>query len=202
MHMSKLYKGVIFNSTMVRALCGPLAEAVKANRIRTAVVSNHSKAEVSGILQSAGISVDLVLGGYDLNRWGKYRKPAPDLMFVAAARMGLETVDVVSVVDCPRDRAASAAAGVDTVEYDLAGMESLIPMLGIGPEPEAPRDFRGVEAPVNGLMGVIVGDVVGSVYEHKRTTDFNFPLFPPRSKPTDDTVGSLAIARWLLGDRT
>ena len=202
MHMSKLYKGVIFNSTMVRALCGPLAEAVKANRIRTAVVSNHSKAEVSGILQSAGISVDLVLGGYDLNRWGKYRKPAPDLMFVAAARMGLETVDVVSVVDCPRDRAASAAAGVDTVEYDPAGMESLIPMLGIGPEPEAPRDFRGVEAPVNGLMGVIVGDVVGSVYEHKRTTDFNFPLFPPRSKPTDDTVGSLAIARWLLGDRT
>ena len=58
------------------------------------------------------------------------------------------------------------------------------------------------EAPVTGLMGTIVGDVVGSFYEHHRTTDFNFPLFPPRSRPTDDTVGSLAIARWLLGDRT
>ena len=74
--------------------------------------------------------------------------------------------------------------------------------LYIGPEPEAPRSYDGYEVPVRGLMGVIVGDVMGSWYEHHRTTDFNFPIFPPRSKPTDDTVGSLAIARWLLGDRT
>ena len=56
--------------------------------------------------------------------------------------------------------------------------------------------------PVTGLLGTIVGDVVGSYYEHYRTTDYNFPLFPPRSRPTDDTVGSLAVARWLLGERT
>ena len=58
------------------------------------------------------------------------------------------------------------------------------------------------EAPVRGLMGVIVGDMVGSVYEHHRTKNYNFPLFPPRSRPTDDSVTTLAIARWLLGDRT
>ncbi len=200
--MSKLYKGIIFNSTTVRALRGELADAVRERRIRTAVVSNHGKAEVQEALDAACISVDHVLGGFDLNRWGKYRKPEPDLLFVAAAKMGLETADIVSVVDCQRDRTACAVAGMDTVEYEPAGMESLIPMLGLGQEPEAQRDFSGVEAPVTGLMGVIVGDVVGSVYEHNRTTDFNFPLFPPRSKPTDDTVGSLAIARWLLGDRT
>ena len=200
--MSKLYKGIIFNSTTVYALRGQLADAVRERRIRTAVVSNHGKTEVQEALDAAGVTVDVIVGGYDLSRWGEYRKPEPDLMFVAAAKMGLETTDIISVVDCNRDRAASAAAGMVTMEYDPAGMESLIPMLGVGAEPESPRDFSGVEAPVTGLMGVIVGDVVGSVYEHHRTTDFNFPLFPPRSKPTDDTVGSLAIARWLLGDRT
>ena len=200
--MSKLYKGIIFNSTTVYALRGQLADAVRERRIRTAVVSNHGKTEVQEALDAAGVTVDAIVGGYDLSRWGEYRKPEPDLMFVAAAKMGLETTDIISVVDCNRDRAASAAAGMATMEYDSAGMESLIPMLGVGAEPESPRDFSGVEAPVTGLMGVIVGDVVGSVYEHHRTTDFNFPLFPPRSKPTDDTVGSLAIARWLLGDRT
>ena len=200
--MSKLYKGIIFNSTTVYALRGQLADAVRERRIRTAVVSNHGKTEVQEALDAAGVTVDAIVGGYDLSRWGEYRKPEPDLMFVAAAKMGLETTDIISVVDCNRDRAASAAAGMVTMEYDPAGMESLIPMLGVGAEPESPRDFSGVEAPVTGLMGVIVGDVVGSVYEHHRTTDFNFPLFPPRSKPTDDTVGSLAIARWLLGDRT
>ena len=200
--MSKLYKGIIFNSTTVYALRGQLVDAIRERRIRTAVVSNHGKTEVQEALDAAGVTVDAIVGGYDLSRWGEYRKPEPDLMFVAAAKMGLETADIVSVVDCQRDRSASAAAGMDTVAYDPAGMASLIPILGIGAEPESPRDFSGVEAPVTGLMGVIVGDVVGSVYEHHRTTDFNFPLFPPRSKPTDDTVGSLAIARWLLGDRT
>lgn len=200
--MKRLYKGIVFNSTTVRALCGPLAEAVREHRIRTAVVSNHGRTEVRAALEAAGIAVDVVVGGYDLSRWGEYRKPAPDLLFVAAAKMGLDPGDVVLVEDCPRDRAAAAGAGMDTFWYDPAGMDALIPRLGTGPEPEAPRGFAGVEAPVTGLMGVIVGDVVGSVYEHHRTTDFNFPLFPPRSKPTDDTVGSLAIARWLLGDRT
>ena len=97
--MSKLYKGIIFNSTTVRALRGELADAVRERRIRTAVVSNHGKAEVQEALDAACISVDHVLGGFDLNRWGKYRKPEPDLLFVAAAKMGLETADIVSVVD-------------------------------------------------------------------------------------------------------
>ena len=200
--MSELYKGIIFNSTTVRALRGQLADTVRERHIRTAVVSNHGKTEVQEALDDAGVTVDVIVGGYDLSRWGEYRKPEPDLLFVAAAKMGLEMTDIISVVDCHRDSTASAAAGMDTVAYDPAGMESLIQMLGVGPEMEAPRDFSGIEAPVTGLMGVIVGDVVGSVYEHNRTTDFNFPLFPPRSKPTDDTVGSLAIARWLLGNRT
>ena len=69
--MSKLYKGIIFNSTTVRALRGQLADTVRKNHIRTAVVSNHGKTEVQETLDAAGIMVDVVLGGFDLNRWGK-----------------------------------------------------------------------------------------------------------------------------------
>jgi ADP-ribosylglycohydrolase len=45
---------------------------------------------------------------------------------------------------------------------------------------------------------------VGSRYEsHTRATkDYDFPLFPTGSHPTDDTVCTLAIARWLLGEHT
>ena len=56
--------------------------------------------------------------------------------------------------------------------------------------------------PVTGLMGLVVGDTLGCKYEHHPTTDFNFPLFPAGSHPTDDTIGALSIARWLMGERT
>ena len=194
------YKGVVFNSVTVRALRGPLADAVRARRIRTAVVSNHNRTQVAEALAREGASVDLVVGGFDLSRYGEYRKPMPDLLFVAAAKLGLETGDMVCVADCERDEEAARAAGMDIVAFSEA--ESLVDQLDENPPAPAPRDFSDLVAPVTGLMGTIVGDVVGSVYEHHPTTDFNFPLFPPRSKPTDDTVGSLAIARWLLGDRT
>jgi len=200
--MSKKYKGIIFNSNTVRALRGPLAEAVRQRRIRTAVVSNHGRTEVAEILTAYGLQVDVIAGGYDLNRFGKYRKPMPDLLFVAAAKMHLEPDEIIAVTDCPRDVQAAEAAGIDTVAYDPAGMDFLADRLGENPPAEAPRDFSGIEAPITGLMGVIVGDVVGCVYEHNRTKDFNFPLFPPRSHPTDDSVGALSIARWMLGDRT
>ena len=200
--MSKKYRGIIFNSNTIRALRGSLADAVREHRIRTAVVSNHGRTEVAEILESDGLTVDFVVGGFDLNRWGKYRKPLPDLLFVAAAKMNLELSDIVCVSDCPRDEQAARAAGIDTIPYNPDGMDAILPLLGENPPDEPSRDFSGIEAPVTGLMGLVVGDTVGCVYEHKRTKDFNFPLFPAGSHPTDDTVGAISIARWLLGDRT
>lgn len=202
MTMSKEYKGIIFNSVTVRALRGRLAEAVRERGIRTAVVSNRGRNEVREILAREGLSVDVVVGGFDLDRFGKYRKPAPDMLFVAAAKLGLEPSETVCIVDSPTERRPAFLAGIDTVYYDPDGMDDLSDLLGDNPPAEAPRTFGGVEAPVTGLMGLVVGDAVGSVYEHHRTTDYGFPLFPPRSKPTDDSVCALAVARWLLGDRT
>ena len=53
------------------------------------------------------------------------------------------------------------------------------------------------------MLGVIAGDVIGSVYENKKawqslkSPDFE-PLFHARARPTDDTVLTVAVAQWLL----
>ena len=52
------------------------------------------------------------------------------------------------------------------------------------------------------MLGAIIGDVVGSVYEFNNTKDYYFLLLTPRSKFTDDTVMTLAVARWLTEDKT
>jgi ADP-ribosyl-[dinitrogen reductase] hydrolase len=51
------------------------------------------------------------------------------------------------------------------------------------------------------MIGAIVGDIVGSVYEfdNLRRTDFE-PLFHPDSDFTDDTVCTIAVAQALLDD--
>ena len=50
------------------------------------------------------------------------------------------------------------------------------------------------------MLGAITGDIVGSVYEFHNTKDYGFPLFSERSNYTDDSIMSLAVARWLLDD--
>lgn len=48
------------------------------------------------------------------------------------------------------------------------------------------------------MIGVIAGDVIGSVYEHRPTKAVDFPLFHERSRFTDDTVMTVATARAIL----
>lgn len=52
------------------------------------------------------------------------------------------------------------------------------------------------------MLGAIVGDIVGSVYEIHNTKDYNFHMITPRSRFTDDTVMTLAVAKWLTKDKT
>ena len=44
------------------------------------------------------------------------------------------------------------------------------------------------------MYGLIAGDMIGSIYEHRRVASYDFPLFHPWSTWTDDTVLGLAIA--------
>lgn len=44
------------------------------------------------------------------------------------------------------------------------------------------------------LMGIVIGDVVGSAYEIAPPQSLSFPLYTSHSHPTDDTVLTLAVA--------
>lgn len=50
------------------------------------------------------------------------------------------------------------------------------------------------------MLGAIVGDTVGSIYEFNNTKDYNFELFSQRSSYTDDSIMTMATAYWLLKD--
>ena len=50
------------------------------------------------------------------------------------------------------------------------------------------------------MLGALVGDIVGSVYEFQNTKSTDFELFTPNSTFTDDSVMTLAVAKWLLED--
>jgi ADP-ribosylglycohydrolase len=51
------------------------------------------------------------------------------------------------------------------------------------------------------MIGLIAGDIIGSVYEWKQAGTKDFPLFNPQSRWTDDTVLSLAIAEAIMTGR-
>ena len=52
------------------------------------------------------------------------------------------------------------------------------------------------------LLGAIAGDVIGSVYEFAGQKEYEFPLFRKRSKITDDSVLTIAVADAILHDKS
>ena len=55
---------------------------------------------------------------------------------------------------------------------------------------------------MKGIIGAICGDVIGSVYEFNSIKTKDFDLFDSQSTFTDDTVMTLAIANWLVKDKS
>ena len=51
------------------------------------------------------------------------------------------------------------------------------------------------------MLGAIIGDIIGSVYEFNNKKQKDFHLFTPMSRFTDDTVMTLAVAKWLTEDK-
>jgi len=51
------------------------------------------------------------------------------------------------------------------------------------------------------MLGAIGGDIIGSVYEARPIKTTGFPLFTRRSRFTDDTVLTVAVAHAILEDR-
>lgn len=52
------------------------------------------------------------------------------------------------------------------------------------------------------LLGAIAGDVIGSVYEFAGQKEYEFPLFDKRSKFTDDSLLTIAVADAILHQRS
>lgn len=52
----------------------------------------------------------------------------------------------------------------------------------------------------NKLLGALAGDIIGSIYEFCPTKSMDFDLLTPWSNFTDDTVMTLAVAKWLMED--
>ena len=50
------------------------------------------------------------------------------------------------------------------------------------------------------MLGALVGDIVGAAYEFHNTKLVDFELFPRNARFTDDSVMTLAVAKWLLED--
>ncbi len=50
------------------------------------------------------------------------------------------------------------------------------------------------------ILGALSGDIIGSVYEFRNTKRTDFDLFTPESTFTDDSVMTLAVAKWLMED--
>ena len=48
------------------------------------------------------------------------------------------------------------------------------------------------------MLGAVIGDIAGSVYEFDNTKDYDFEMFPSGSNFTDDTVMTMAVAEWTL----
>ena len=48
------------------------------------------------------------------------------------------------------------------------------------------------------MLGVVIGDIVGSVYEWNNIKTKEFPLFSKDGSFTDDTILTLATAEWLM----
>ncbi len=52
------------------------------------------------------------------------------------------------------------------------------------------------------MLGAIIGDIVGSVYEFDNHRSKEFPLFTRRCTPTDDSIMTLAVAQSILNAGT
>lgn len=196
----KQYKGIIFNSGNVKALNESFGESIRRNNIRTAVVSRKNKSEVKRHLKTLGISVDVVIGGPDLNtRYAQYVKPMPDQLLMAVAMMGLEAEEVAVFGDYKLDKQAAENAGLD---YFSKAADLKDKLIFVPEEIKFKQDYSSFNIPTTGIIGAICGDVIGSAYEFHPMEDYNFEPFVKRTHVTDDSVATLAVAKWLMGDRS
>lgn len=64
------------------------------------------------------------------------------------------------------------------------------------------NNWRNIDMKKATIMGAIVGDTIGSVYEFNPTKNYNFQLFYDDMEYTDDSIMTIAVADWAMHDKT
>ena len=90
----------------------------------------------------------------------------------------------------------------------VEGVKILSKDIPVGSVPLKRRTGKPVANLINGassagkvkMLGALVGDIIGSMYEFNNVKTTNFNLFYDFSTFTDDSVMTLAVAKWLLED--
>lgn len=181
-----------------------LSEYTSTHDVKVGIVTTEKKPVYTKWLKTAPIHVDYTVGGGDIKK-GRFkfiRKPEGLPLSVAAAWFDLDAPDVLSICTKDIDKEASEKAGMDMIINP--NPKELIPLLCEDAPKEVVHIDLDIPAPTTGIMGAICGDTIGSTYEigKHRTKDYDFELFPKGSAPSDDTILTLAIAKWLMGDRS
>ena len=70
-----------------------------------------------------------------------------------------------------------------------------------GAEETTERQETTSDVRVHGIIGAVIGDIVGSIYEFRKTVDKEYELYQEKCTYTDDTVLTVAVADALLHDR-
>ncbi len=90
---------------------------LRKESIATAVVTNTQKSLATSIVEKAGATPDVVVGGGDAPRG----KPAPDLLLLASRLLNVGTEDLWMVGDTSFDREAARGAGIWFVGVRIEG---------------------------------------------------------------------------------
>ena len=114
-----------------------LFAALRRRGLASAVITNTPADVARPLVERAGATPDLLVGGTDVAR----PKPAPDIVTHACARLGVAPPSAWVVGDTAFDREAARGAGARFAGLGIAGeltltrLSDLLPLLG-----EAPRE--------------------------------------------------------------
>lgn len=204
------YQAVIFGTSYF-ALEHPAGEMeqliayLQEHDVKVGIVTTDKKPEYTKWLKTAPIRVDKIIGGGDVKagRFKFHKKPEPQPFEVCTARMDKYIDEVLSVCVRDVDIMGSKAAGIDRLYRPTPSQILALLSRTPAPIPQPECDLKG-PIPTTGIMGAICGDVIGAPYESKsmRTKKTDFELFTRKARASDDTTLTLAIAEWLMSDRS
>lgn len=208
MNTQNKYSALLFSTSYLdNADANELAQLrdyIDQHDVKVGIVTNYLTSDTKKWLKTAPLRVDTWTCGGSIkeSRHVWYRKPMPQVMSVTMGKLRKIRSEVLSVCWNDIDLEASEKAYIDCLMRPSPA--ELIPMLTDAPRAETPAIDLSMPAPLTGVFGAMVGDMVGAPHEHKsgRTKNPKFKFKKDKWRSTDDSVLTMAVAEWLMSDRS